>query len=44
MLDFFQILTMICQIPMVLAHLLWGHASEALKLLGQMTLAGEADL
>jgi hypothetical protein len=38
MLDCFQILTIICQILMMLANLLWGHSSEALKLLGQMVL------
>ncbi len=44
MLDFFQILTMIYQILTMLANLLWGPSSEALKLLVEMALAGEADL
>jgi hypothetical protein len=44
MLNCFQILMMICQILMALAHLFGSQASEALKLLRQMALAGEADL
>jgi hypothetical protein len=44
MLDFFQILTMIYQILTMLANLLWGHSSESLELLRQMTLTGETYL
>jgi hypothetical protein len=43
-LNFLQILTTLYQILMVLANLLWGHSSEALKLLPQMALTGKPDL
>lgn len=44
MLDFFQILMAVCQILMGLANLLGCHSDESLKLLRQMTLAGETYL
>lgn len=44
MLHFFQILTMLYQILMESANRSWGHSSQALKLLRQMALTGEADL
>jgi hypothetical protein len=44
MLDFFQILTTIYRILMMLANLLRGHSSEALELLRQMALTGESHL
>lgn len=43
MLDCFQILTMIYQILIVLANLLWGYSGQALKLLRQVALTEETD-
>ena len=44
MLNFFQILTMICQILVGLAYLFGSHSSDSLKLLRQMASTREADL
>jgi hypothetical protein len=44
MLEFLQILTIICQILIVLANLFGCYSGETLELLRQMTLAREADL
>ena len=44
MFGFFQILTTIYQILTGLVNLLWGHSSDALKLLSEMAWTEEADL
>jgi hypothetical protein len=44
MLDFYQILTMIYQILMMLASLLLSHSSDSLELLRQMVLTKESHL